>query len=215
MIHQQGDRWIAYVGHHGGKPKLNPLTGTMEHNGTSIVDVTDPAEPEVPRAHPGRGRRGRSRAARRWCGCATAATLPKGDRNKVYLLRTFGNSAHEIWDVTAPEKPAMVTTVVKGLRDTHKSWWECDTGIAYLVSGVKGWRTRRMTQVYDLSDPGEAGAHPRLRPARPGARREGAEGQLDDAARPDLDRAEGQPHLLRLRHRCATACCRSSTARSC
>jgi hypothetical protein len=39
------------------------------------------------------------------------------------------------------------------LKDTHKSWWECDTGIAYLVSGVEGWRVRRMTQVYDLSDP--------------------------------------------------------------
>ena len=40
-----------------------------------------------------------------------------------------------------------------GLKDTHKSWWECDTGIAYLVSGVKGWRSRRMTEVFDLSDP--------------------------------------------------------------
>jgi hypothetical protein len=39
------------------------------------------------------------------------------------------------------------------LKDTHKSWWECDTGIAYLVSGVEGWRVRRMTQVFDLSDP--------------------------------------------------------------
>src|SRR2546423_1622271 len=43
-----------------------------------------------------------------------------------------------------------------GLSATHKNWWECDTGIAYLVSGAPGWRTRRMTQVYDLSDP----AHP-------------------------------------------------------
>ena len=58
-LHQQGGRWIAYVGHHGGKPKLNPMTGAMEHNGTSIVDVTDPRNPEVPRAHPGPGRRHR------------------------------------------------------------------------------------------------------------------------------------------------------------
>jgi len=42
-----------------------------------------------------------------------------------------------------------------GLRDTHKNFWECNTGIAYLVSGVPGWRVRRMTQVYDLSDPGK------------------------------------------------------------
>ena len=50
----------------------------------------------------------------------------------------------------------MLVTRLAGLEDTHKSWWECDTGIAYLVSGVPGWRVRRMTQIYDLSDP----AHP-------------------------------------------------------
>jgi hypothetical protein len=81
------------------------------------------------------------------------ATLPRGDKSKTYLLRTYGNAAHEIWDVSDPAKPALLATVVKGLKGTHKNWWECDTGIAYLVSGVEGWRTRRMTQVYDLSDP--------------------------------------------------------------
>ena len=45
-LHAQGGRWIAYIGHHGGKPKLNPLTGAIEHNGTSIVDVTDPRNPK-------------------------------------------------------------------------------------------------------------------------------------------------------------------------
>jgi hypothetical protein len=69
------------------------------------------------------------------------------------MLRSFGNSAHEVWDVTSPEKPVLITVIVRGIRDTHKNWWECDTGIAYLISGVKGWRTRRMTQVYDLSNP--------------------------------------------------------------
>ena len=29
-------------------------------------------------------------------------------------------------------------TVLSGLKDTHKNWWECDTGIAYLVSGAPG-----------------------------------------------------------------------------
>ena len=44
-IHKQGDRWIAYIGHHGGM-QLNPLTGKQENNGTSIVDVTDPKQPK-------------------------------------------------------------------------------------------------------------------------------------------------------------------------
>ena len=62
-------------------------------------------------------------------------------------------------DTTAPGglpltlNGASITVVVNGLRDTHKNWWECDTGIAYLVSGPVGWRTPRMMQIYDLSDP--------------------------------------------------------------
>ena len=55
------------------------------------------------------------------------------------MLRTFGDSAHEIWDVTDPANPALLTRIA-GLKGTHKSWWECDTGIAYLVSGAPGWR---------------------------------------------------------------------------
>src|SRR5215475_14175259 len=43
-IHAQGGRVIAYVGHHGGRAR-NALTGVDEDNGTSIVDVTDPARP--------------------------------------------------------------------------------------------------------------------------------------------------------------------------
>ena len=65
----------------------------------------------------------------------------------------FGGLGHEIWDVTDPANPSLLTRIVMGLRDTHKSWWECDTGIAYLVSGVPGWRVKRMAQIYDLSDP--------------------------------------------------------------
>ena len=83
--------------------------------------------------------------------------LPRADRSAVYLLRTFGTEAHEIWNVTVPESPKLIKRL-PGLRDTHKSWWECDTGIAYLVSGVPGWRARRMTQVY-IVDRANTGLH--------------------------------------------------------
>jgi hypothetical protein len=79
--------------------------------------------------------------------------LPKGDPNKFYLLRVLGGQGHEVWDVTDPANPSLLTRIVMGLRDTHKNWWECDTGIAYLVSGAPGWRVKRMAQIYDLSDP--------------------------------------------------------------
>ena len=155
-IHHQGSRYIAYVGHHGGTPEvpqpLNRLTGQPEFNGTSIVEVTDPAQPKY-LAHipglPGNYEEGGAQMVR----VCDGKTLPKGDPSKTYMLRVFGGRAHEIWDVTDPAKPALLTRIVEGLKDTHKSWWECDTGIAYLVSGVEGWRVRRMTQVFDLSDP--------------------------------------------------------------
>jgi hypothetical protein len=39
-------------------------------------------------------------------------TLPKADASKTYMLRVFGRRAHEVWDVTDPAKPALVTTIV-------------------------------------------------------------------------------------------------------
>jgi len=155
-IHHQGNRYIAYVGHHGGTPEvpqaINRLSGRAENNGTSIVDVTDPAQPKYLAHIPGLQGHYEEGGAQMVRVC-DGKTLPKGDASKTYMLRVFGGRAHEIWDVTDPAKPALLTKIVEGLKDTHKSWWECDTGIAYLVSGVEGWRVRRMTQVFDLSDP--------------------------------------------------------------
>ena len=155
-IHKQGDRWIAYIGHHGGSA-MNPLTGQMEDNGTSIVDVTDPKNPKYlahipgdPRI-PGPGESGGAQMTR----VCDGSVLPRADKKKVYLLRARGTSSHEMWDVSDPAKPTRLAVVESGMRDTHKSWWECDTGMAFLVSGVPGWRAKRMGQVYDLSDPSE------------------------------------------------------------
>jgi hypothetical protein len=158
VIHHQGNRWIAYIGHHGGTQDVpqpyNPLTKQKESNGTSIIDVTDPAKLRYLAHIPGEAGFGEQGGAQMVRVC-DGKRLPKGDPNKVYLLRTGGTSAQEIWDVSAPEKPTLLTTVVSGLKDTHKNWWECDTGIAYLVSDGRPerWRTKRMTKIYDLSDP--------------------------------------------------------------
>ena len=157
-IEKQGDRYIAYIGHHGGE-SMNPLTGKVEPNGTSILDVTNPGNPKLLVHIPGEpqdpkkpGESGGAQMAR------VCTDLPHAQKGKFYLLRSFGTSAHEIFDVTDPAKPVRVTVITGNLLDTHKSWWECDTGIGYLVSGVPGWRVTRMMQVYDLSDP----THPRF-----------------------------------------------------
>jgi len=151
LVHAQGSRWIAYVGHHGGAA-VNPLNGQREDNGTSVIDVTDPRKPRYLAHIPGEPGQGESGGAQMVRVC-NGRDLPKGDPAKVYLLRSYGNSAHEVWDVTVPGKPERVSVVVDKLKGTHKNWWECDSGTAYLVSGLPDWRTRRMTQVFDLSDP--------------------------------------------------------------
>jgi hypothetical protein len=158
-IHHQGDRYIAYIGHHGGTDAIpdpvNPLTGKAEPNGTSIVDVTDPAHPKYLHHIPGQEGKYESGGAQMVRVC-DGKTLPRGDRNAVYMLRAVGSEGHEIWNVADSANAVLVTHIGEGLKDTHKNFWECDTGIAYLVSGAPDWRTRRMTQIYDLSDP----AHP-------------------------------------------------------
>src|SRR2546427_3519584 len=151
VIQKQGARWIAYIGQHGGVA-LNPLTGKQEPNGTSIVDVTNPKQPKYLAHIPGEAGQGEAGGAQMVRVC-NGSDLPRADKSKVYLLRSLGTVGHETWDVTDPAKPSRMAVVVSGLRDTHKSWWECDTGIAYVVGGAPDWRARRMTMVYDLSDP--------------------------------------------------------------
>src|SRR5713226_2821123 len=98
VIQHQGDRFIAYIGHHGGTA-LNPLTGKTEPNGASIVDVTDPRKPRYLHHIPG-------------------SAEGSGEAGKTYLLRTLGNQGHQVWDVTDPSNPTFVSTVVSGLTTT-------------------------------------------------------------------------------------------------
>ncbi|MPZ41211.1 MAG: hypothetical protein GEU95_24825, partial [Rhizobiales bacterium] len=153
-IFKQGGRYIAYVGHHGGSKTIpaphNALTGKDELNGTSILDVTDPKQPKYIAHIPGAVGDGEAGASQMTRVC-DGKTLGKGDPNKVYLLRTFGREGHEVWEVTNPSEPKVLWRHL-GMTDTHKNYWECESGIAYIVSRPKGWRAR-ITEVFDLSDP--------------------------------------------------------------
>ncbi len=84
-IHHQGDRYIAYIGHHGGTDDvpapLNPLTGKAEPNGTSIVDVTDPAHPKYLHHIPGQEGNYEGGGGQMVRVCDGKA-LPKGDRKR-------------------------------------------------------------------------------------------------------------------------------------
>jgi hypothetical protein len=153
IINQDG-REIAYVGHHTGA-MMNPITGVVEPNGTSIVDVTDPTKTRYLAHIPGSLEGGEESGGAQMVRVCSGSVLPHGVKGKWYLLRPNGATQHEIWDVTDPAKPVLLTVVVKDLNGTHKSWWECDTGIAYLVANRKseGWTGGNHMKIYDLSDP--------------------------------------------------------------
>lgn len=168
VIEKQGDRWIAYIGHHAGVPRLNPLTGKLEGNGTSVVDVTDPRHPKYIAHIPGEVVNGGIAGAGGLGGAeftrvCSGSELPHADKRKFYLLRNFGDSAIEMWDVTNPAKPSQLNVVVSDLRSPHKNWWECDTGVAYLAGGPLDWLTPPSGfgdhdvaihgLIYDLSNP--------------------------------------------------------------
>src|SRR2546430_17199934 len=118
LVHRQGDRWIAYSGHHGGRSR-NPLSGTEEPNGTSILDVTDPKGPlylaHIP-GEPGKDEAGGAQMVRGGDG----SELAKGDKSKGYLLRHYGDTAHEVWDGTEPAEAARGSAVVGKVKGTHQ-----------------------------------------------------------------------------------------------
>src|SRR5438105_2112368 len=78
LVRENRGRWIAYVGHHGGKT-MNPLTGRDEDSGTSIIDVTDPRKPRyvahIP-GEPGQAEQGGAQMVR----VCNGSELPKGDK---------------------------------------------------------------------------------------------------------------------------------------
>jgi hypothetical protein len=142
-------RYVVFVGHHDGE-MLNSQTGETERNGTSVVDVTDPANPVYLKHIPGV-------AGAQMAAACNGRDMPGGDPGKIYLLRSNGNLEHQVWDVTYPSEPHLISTPQTDLKATHRNWWQCNTGIAYLVSDLRpfGWTTHRGLQLFDLNDPAE------------------------------------------------------------
>jgi hypothetical protein len=168
IIQYPDGRFIAFVGTHNNIPVPrpgftflpNPLNNNAdERNGTMIIDVTDPANAKETAHIPVPADGGQAQMVRMCLG----SVLPGGDRNKVYLLRNIQGSTasgYEQWDVTDVKKPVLLKSLT-GIRSTHKDWWECSTGIAYmpgsknsvLVSGTPLWRQSQAMLIYDWSNP--------------------------------------------------------------
>jgi hypothetical protein len=168
-------RVIAFVGTHSSAnpadppinpdsnlPKPNPLQpgNPVEPNGTMIIDVTDPKNP-VEKFHiPGPIASGAAQTqSNRMC---LGSDLPGGTPGKVYMMRNVqGSSAagYEVWDVTNVTSPTLVGEM-RNVRNTHKPWWECNTGIAYLpgsnnetLASGKRWRVGQSMLIVDWKTP--------------------------------------------------------------
>ena len=201
-IHHQGDRWIAYIGHHGGTDEI-PSSGQSDDRQGRAERHLDRRRHRSRKSRnicgtfPGR-KANTNPAARRWCASATARPCRRATRTRSICSEPSAAPRMRSGTSPIPPIPCWSRRSAAGLKDTHKNWWECDTGIAYLVSGAPDWRTRRMTQVYDLSRSRAPREDQGFRFARTGAGldRRGA----DRAARADLARTARQPRLFRLRH---------------
>jgi len=159
VVHAYGNRRILFVGHHIGEA-MNPMTGVTEVNGTSILDVTDPSAPRMLRHLPPNG----AATFAQHVQLCDGADLPNGDPAKTYMLRTNGNLGWELYDATDPEELYYLRTVAetgyssrpessRGVRETHKMQWDCETGIGYFNGTPEGWRVTRLLMTYDLSNP--------------------------------------------------------------
>jgi hypothetical protein len=148
-------RTIAFVGTHGGS-KPNPLhNGAVEENGTMIIDVTDPDRP-VEKFHipvPVAG--GQAQSVRMCLGNQLDGT------SNVYMMRNIQGSTasgFEVWNVTNVANPVLMGAI-RGMRNTHKHWWECSTGIAYLpgsldtIHGFPLWRQAQSMVIANWKDP--------------------------------------------------------------
>lgn len=174
LIRYPDGRWMLFVGTHSNTtsngPKLNPLTGSVEPNGTMIIDVTDPRNP-VEKFHipgpafggitPG----GAQTQSNRLCLGSDLPAGPADKNNRVYLLRNVqvgaaAVSGYEVWDVTNVAAPFMVSEI-RRMRNTHKPWWECKSGIAYLpgsmaasaVPAAPQWRQGQSLVVVNWGNP--------------------------------------------------------------
>jgi hypothetical protein len=180
-IEDQNGRYIAYVANSPGSA-TNPLNKNMvEQNGTSLIDVTNPAHPvfvhHIPSIFPASMSGGSGATHVAVCGGNTL-TSPGNTHpyaGKWFLIRHSGSLDQEIWDVSNPSNPSMISVLIGGpnavlpldtggryLTANHHIWWECDTGIAYVIAQSDGptaslnWKesgSKQHVYIYDLHDP--------------------------------------------------------------
>jgi len=161
----------AYVGHQPNdrpgddEPQMNAITGEAEINGTSVLDITDPANPTLQWHIPGI-----SRGNHRAVSVVYDYTHDESDRD--YLVRsadTGEDFRFQIFDITDratdPEAITLVSEITGTPPDScgpgcggpfiiraHKGFWSEESGYYYTASGEPGFRNT-LLHIWDLRDP--------------------------------------------------------------
>lgn len=143
----QGD-W-CYVGHLPGHLP-NPLTGKTEHNGTSILDVSDPARPTLVAHIPSAPE----------ANCRAVQVIDSPRDGKRYLARNHETAAacsFQIFDISDRAHPVMVADVASTpagpLSLAHKGWWDEASGLYFGCANEPGFRPGGHLVIWDFSEP--------------------------------------------------------------
>ncbi len=142
----------CYVGHLPGDSP-NPLTGQAEHNGTSVLNVSDPAKPtlvaHIPGGAPGANCR--------------AVNVIKARDGRDYIIRnheTKSKWSFQVFDVTDRASPKFVSDVGETpagplVGYAHKGWWDESTGLYFGSACEQGFRPGGHMVIWDLSKPAQ------------------------------------------------------------
>jgi|SaaInlV_100m_DNA_5_1039725.scaffolds.fasta_scaffold15929_1 hypothetical protein len=163
-----GNGEYVYVGFHAGQ-HLNPQTGEEEFNGTMIIDIADPANPQTI-THIANPVLATSRAVQ--------VVYDYGPEKRDYLIRNHETDVirkFEIFDITGRDQTPVVIRKVGEITGTpenscgegcggtlyasaHKGWWSADTGLYYAAANEPGFRVGRDSShliIWNLSDPSD------------------------------------------------------------
>ena len=162
--------WV-YVGHHqsyyDGEQRMNPITNQMEWNGTSILDISDPANPRLVWHIPNE-----VNANSRGVSVVYDYAFDSDPSGRDYLIRNSeagDDLKFQIFDITPrdsdPSGIALVSEITgtpenscgpgcggNFIQRAHKGWWSPQTGYFYSAAGEPGFRTA-LLQIWDLKNP--------------------------------------------------------------
>ncbi len=162
--------WV-YVGHQPNirpdteEAQMNPITGQMEINGTSLIDISNPAEPTTVWHIPGiSGANHRS--------VSVVYDYRHNSSGRDYLARSLDTGEDfrfQIFDITSRDTDPSQIRLIAEITGTppnscgpgcggpfiiraHKGYWSEESGYYYTSSGEPGFRNT-VLHIWDLRDP--------------------------------------------------------------